>query len=115
MELKLQNGDYVPDGVGGLRRVWGQEALLQRVFYKLMARRGQFPFWEDLGSRLWKLGQIPPADREAAAAQYVTEALADEPELSVRNVTLTWEASTAEITVELNFRGETLAVSAQIQ
>lgn len=40
MELKLQNGDYVPDGVGGLRRVWGREALLQRVFYKLMARPG---------------------------------------------------------------------------
>lgn len=51
MELKLQNGDYVPDGVGGLRRVWGQEALLQRVFYKLMARRGSFPF-----GRIWAAG-----------------------------------------------------------
>ena len=40
MELKLRNGDYVPDGVGGLKRVEGREALLQRVLFKLTARRG---------------------------------------------------------------------------
>lgn len=59
MELILRNGDYVPDGVGGLRRAAGQEALLQRVLFRLTARRGAFPFWEDLGSRLWQLGRLP--------------------------------------------------------
>lgn len=115
MELKLENGDYVPDGVGGLRRVQGQEALVQRVLYKLTARRGQFPFLEDLGSRLWKLGQVTPAKREAAAQEYVAEALTDEPDLRVRDVALTWGPSAAELTVELSYGGETLTVSAQIQ
>lgn len=60
MELKLRNGDYVPDGVGGLKRVEGREALLQRVLFKLTARRGAFPFLPELGSRLWQLGKAPP-------------------------------------------------------
>lgn len=115
MELKLEHGDYVPDGIGGLQRVRGQEALLQRVLYKLTAHRGQFPFREDLGSRLWQLGKVAPAKRETAAAQYVAEALADEPELDIRNVALTWDAFTAEITVELRYQGETLTVTAQIR
>ena len=38
---------------------------------KLTARRGQFPFLEDFGSRLWTLGQLRPAERQAAAEQYV--------------------------------------------
>ena len=59
MELELRNGDYAADGVGGLRRVRGREALLQRVLFRLTARRGAFPFWETLGSRLWALGTLP--------------------------------------------------------
>ena len=78
MELAMQNGDYVPDGVGGLRRVSGREALLQRVLFKLAARRGAFPFREDLGSRLWQLPKLPAAQRQGAAAQFVAEALEGE-------------------------------------
>ena len=44
MELKLQNGDYVLDGAARLCRVEGAEALLQRVLFRLSARRGAFPF-----------------------------------------------------------------------
>ena len=55
MELQLKHGDYVSDGAGGVRRVAGNEALLQRVLFRLTARRGTFPFWETLGSQLWKL------------------------------------------------------------
>lgn len=58
MTLKIQNGDYVTDGCGGLERVEGTQALLQRVLFRLKARRGQFPFLETLGSRLWQLGQV---------------------------------------------------------
>lgn len=115
MELKLQNGDYVPDGVGGLQRVQGQEALLQRVLYKLTARRGQFPFREDLGSRLWQMGQLSPAKREAAAAQYVAEALSDEPQLRVQDTALTWGTSGAELTVTLSYAGTALTVTAQVR
>lgn len=58
MTLKIQNGDYVTDGCGGLERVEGTQALLQRVLFRLKAHRGQFPFLETLGSRLWQLGQV---------------------------------------------------------
>ena len=52
--LMLVNGDYVPQG-NGLRSAKGDEAVLQRMLMKLTARRGQFPFMENFGSRLWTL------------------------------------------------------------
>ena len=58
MGLSLRNGDYVPDGTGGLRRTEGREALLEQVLFRLTARRGTFPFLPELGSRLWQLGHL---------------------------------------------------------
>ena len=78
MGLSLRNGDYVPDGTGGLRRTEGREALLEQVLFRLTARRGTFPFLPELGSRLWQLGQLPAARRQSAAEQYAAEALAAE-------------------------------------
>ena len=52
METKLLNGDYVPDGLGGVARCQGADALLERVLFRLTARRGQFPPLPELGSRL---------------------------------------------------------------
>lgn len=115
-ELRLRTGDYVPDGMGGLERVEGREALLQRVLFKLTARRGQFPFWEDLGSRLWQLGRVPPGQRQGAAVQYAAEALADEPGLTVNTVTLTPESGSAgSLTVEMTWQGQDLAVTLDIR
>ena len=85
--LMLVNGDYVPQG-NGLRSAKGDEAVLQRMLMKLTARRGQFPFMENFGSRLWTLDRLRPAERQAAAEQYVLEALRDEPGLTVEQVTL---------------------------
>lgn len=116
MELQLKNGDYVPNGAGGLRRVMGSEELLQRVLFKLTARRGGFPFWEELGSRLWQLGQMPAAQRQSAAKQYVAEALADESGLRVEDVELTAEdGGAAALTAELSYGGERLSVTLDIQ
>ena len=78
MGLCLRDGDYVPDGRGGLRRAEGREALLERALFRLTARRGTFPFLPELGSRLWQLGQVPADGRQSAAEQYVAEALAGE-------------------------------------
>ena len=64
--LMLVNGDYVPQG-NGLRSAKGDEAVLQRMLMKLTARRGQFPFMENFGSRLWTLDRLRPAERQAAA------------------------------------------------
>lgn len=114
MELELRDGDYVADGVGGLRRVQGREALLQRALFRLTARRGAFPFWESLGSRLWALGRLPAPERQAAARQYVAEALAEEP-VTVEEVLLEQgEGGAAAVTVRLRYEGETLPVTVEV-
>lgn len=87
MELRIKDGDYVPNGSGGFVTVRGTDRLLQRALLKLTARRGAFPFMEDFGSRLWQLGRVEPAGRRAAAVQYAAEALEGE-ELTVKDVTL---------------------------
>ena len=115
MALELRNGDYVPDGAAGLKRVSGREALLQRVLFRLTARRGCFPFGQELGSRLWQLGKLPASARKSAAKQYVTEALAEEPEISVETVTLAEQAGQAVLTAELLCEGELLPVTVEIR
>lgn len=115
MELVLQNGDYVSDGTTGLRCARGQEALLQRVLFRLCAKRGRFPFWETLGSRLWQLGQIPASARPAAAKQYVTEALSEEKGLTVEDVVLTQNGEAGKLTVDLSYEGERLSVTVELQ
>ena len=77
-ELLLRDGDYVPDGQGGLRRAEGTDGLLQRVLFQLSARRGSFPFLPELGSRLYRLTQEKPGARAALARQYAAEALAEQ-------------------------------------
>ncbi len=87
MELLLREGDYVPDGQGGVVRLEGDEALLQRVLFRLSARRGMLPMLPQLGSRLYLLGRENPEGRLSAAKQYVTEALAEE-DVTVESVEL---------------------------
>ena len=116
MELKLENGDYVPDGIGGLRRVQGREELLQRILFKLTARRGMFPFREELGSRLWQLGRLSTGQRQSAAAQYVAEALQEERDVSVETVELSApENGVARLQVALTYEGEPLAVNLDVR
>ena len=116
MELKLRNGDYVADGMGGLQRVSGREELLQRVLFRLIARRGMFPFLENLGSRVLKNGQLAEVDRELAAKQYVVEALEDERELQVQTVVLSpGMDGSANLTVGMEWQGESLAATVKIQ
>ena len=114
MELMLRDGDYVPDGRGGFLRAEGAEEVLQRVLWKLTVRRGSFPLLPELGSELHRLGRVKPSARPAAARQYVQEALADEPELTVTGVTLLQDGDRGELTVALNWRAVDLAVTAEI-
>lgn len=109
-ELMIRNGDYVPDGSGGFRRVEGGEALLQRVLWKLCIRRGSFPLLPELGSRLSELGREKPGSRMALARQYVTEALADEEELEVTGVALEEEGGQTRLSVLLSWNGDNLTL-----
>ena len=103
MGLSLRNGDYVPDGTGGLRRTEGREALLEQVLFRLTARRGTFPFLPELGSQL-DYTVLPDA-----------EALAAEPGLTVEQVILTESGGgRAQVTVGLTWQGETLSVTVEV-
>lgn len=108
MEWKLTEGDYVPDGAGGLTALNGSGEMLARVLYRLTARRGALPFLPGLGSRLYLLGREKPSARQALAAQYVAEALREETDLSVRGVELLQEGETGRLTVYLDWQGEEL-------
>ena len=82
------DGDYVANGAGGQVGLTGEEALLQRVLFRLTTRRGMFPLLPELGSRLWLLGRERGSGRLSAAREYVAEALAAE-DVAVETVTLT--------------------------
>ena len=56
MELKIRNGDYVALENGGMEMVEGSAELIQRVLYRLTARREGFPFIPTLGSTLSWVG-----------------------------------------------------------
>ena len=107
MELKLRNGDYVPDGLGGFQRQTGSEALLSRALFLLTARRGAFPFLPELGSQLWRLREEKPSGRDMAALQYAQEALADLDVLVRYAVVTAGENQTARVAVTVLADGET--------
>lgn len=109
MELKLSDGDYTAAAGGMLKTVSGTEELLQRVALKLAARRGAFPFMPQFGSRLYELSRAKNAQREAAARQYIVEAIADEP-VSPTEITLSEDGDVLVVTVEFEYGGQTLAV-----
>lgn len=114
MEIKLVNGDYIPDGLGGIQRCSGADALLQRVLYRLTAHRGQFPFLPELGSRLYLLGRESPSQRLTAARQFAAEALIGE-DVTVTDVTLApLSDGHMAITVFLDYRGTDLTVTLSI-
>ena len=111
MELWLNQGDYVPDGAGGFVTLAGEEELLQRVLFRLCARRGAFPLLPELGSRLWLLGTEKPGSRLSAAREYVEEALEEE-NVSVERVSLS-DGGEGRILVNVWLRrnGETMEVT----
>ena len=115
MERKLINGEYVPDGAGGLTNLDGAQEVLSRVLFRLTARRGQFPFLPEMGSRLYLLGRERPSAREALALQYVTEALAQETDLAVLGTELQEDGTGAAVlTANLEWRGTPLAVQMDV-
>lgn len=115
MELRLRDGRYAVSPAGVLETVQGTDETLQRVLQRLTARRGAFWPDPDYGSRLYTLSRLKPAQRAAAAGEFVTEALAGETDVTVENVSyvpgangsaavrvaLTVDGRSAEMTVEV--------------
>jgi len=113
-ELLIQHGDYVANGRGGVQCLNGNEALLQRVLFRLRARRGGFPLLPELGSDLHLLPREPPTAWQSLAARYVSQALQPE-NVTVKTVEVTMpEEGSLMLTVYLDREGETLSVQTQL-
>ena len=113
-EFQMTQGDFVPDGMGNFCRLEGSRALVQRVLFKLTARRGAFPFLPRLGSRLHTLGREKASARQALCLQYVQEALEDE-SVTVTGVDYREEREDARVIVYLQWQGEALEVTAELR
>ena len=111
--LILREGDYVPNGQGGFSTAVGAAEVLERILWKLTVKRGSFPFLPELGSRLHLLSKVPAKEREAVAAQYVAEALAEE-EVALREVKLAWEGERTLLTLRLDWQGEELTATVEM-
>lgn len=114
MERKLINGDYVPDGAGGLVTLSGGEEALARVLYRLTARRGAMPFLPELGSRLYQLGREKPSARQALALQYVAEALREETDIRVETVELDQGENRGRLRAVLRWQGKPLTAQLNV-
>lgn len=111
MELKIVDGDYVPNGTGSLCSLTGAEEVLARVLFRLTARRGALPFLPTLGSRLYRVTRERPSQWQGLAERYVLEALEEETDLQVSGVEVAQGEEGAELTVRLTWQGEPLSVS----
>lgn len=105
MELKLENGRYCSGNGGGFETVRGSSELAQRVEMKLCARRGGFALMPEFGSRLYMLPKVRASEREAAARQYIAEALSDEPEVVLSGIVLSY-GDEGVLRLELTFNGD---------
>lgn len=109
-ELQMTNGDFVPDGAGDFCRLEGSQALIQRILFKLTARRGALPFLPQLGSMLYTLAKEKKSARQTLCEQYVRQALEDE-DVMVTGVTYSEQGALAQVGVELEWHGEPLEIS----
>ncbi len=116
MERKLSGGDYLPGAQGDFQSLDGAQALLQRVLFRLTARRGQFPFLPEMGSRLYQLCRDgKPSARSALARQYTVQALESEEDLTITDVQ--WSdlgGNRGHLQVFLEWQGEPLSLSLDI-
>lgn len=114
MERKLINGEYVPNGAGGLTTLEGAQEVLARVLFRLTARRGGLPFRPNLGSRLYQILREKPSARQALAAQYAAEALEEETDLKLSQVEWQDTEDGGRVVVRLEWRGETLTAQVDL-
>lgn len=112
MELKRIDGDYVADGIGGLQRLYGTDAVIERVLFRLSVPKGSFSLLPELGSELHLLGREKPLARASAARQYVAAALREEENVSVEDVSLTAaEGDTLSLRAVLRIDGADTALT----
>ena len=103
MELKFDAGAYVKNKSGGFATVSGKDETVQRVLMKLTARRGAFSPLPEFGSELYTLPRLKRSQRETAARHMVHDALSDETDVTVTDVSYTEkDGDTGVVTVALS-------------
>lgn len=112
-ELQMVNGDYIPNGAGDFCRLEGSQALIQRVLFKLSARRGALPFLPETGSLLYTLFREKKSARQALCTRYVQQALEGE-NVTVTGVTYREENRSAYVRINLEWQGEPLEVTVSL-
>lgn len=113
VEWVMKDGDLVPNGAGGFTWVQGEQAVLQRALFKLIARRGSFPFLPELGSKLHTLCREKASARQGLCRQYVAQALEGE-DVVIKEVTYTEGAGRAQVEVRLEWQGGAGTVTARL-
>lgn len=106
MEMKLKNGDYITDSLGGFETCIGADEKLERVLFKLCCRRGGFAPMPGLGSNLYKLLGEKRENRHAAARKYILEALERESGLNLSAVSVTDTENGLMVNAEFEYNGE---------
>ena len=115
MEMKFVDGDYVHDGCGGFETVSGAGEVLNRVLFKLSARRGGFELMPELGSRLYTLFSCKGSMLESLAREYILEAVSGEQGLTLTSVELeSVESDTLNIRAVFEYNGERLETVTEV-
>ena len=115
MSLLLKNRDYAVNGNGGVAVATGGEALLNEVLFRLVVRRGSFPFLPQLGSRMYLLRREKPSAWADLACQYAAEALADLTDLTVTGAAVARRGDALWAEIFLKWKGEGLTVTAELE
>ena len=111
----MKNGCYVAGRYGGVSTVSGQEEKIQRIMMRLAAHRGGFLPMPDYGSRIYTLGGVKPSGRDAAARQFVHEALSEEDGVTVTEVKCsTIGHDSLRVDVALSLYGESFQMSFEV-
>lgn len=108
MEIKLENGNYVPGKYSGLTTVSGDEETAQRIAMKLTARRGGFAPLPDYGSRLYTLPAVKPSERQTAARQFIAEALSGETDAALSALSISQGNGTLSLSLTFQVGGGTV-------
>ena len=103
MALKIIDGRYALSDRGETVSVTGDDEITERILFKLKVRRGSFLPIPNLGSRLYLLPKEKRADMENAARGYITQALAEETEVTVTNVTAQYEKDGILLSLTVNY------------
>ena len=112
MELELTGGRYVP-AAGALAVVSGAEELCKRIHMKLCTRRGSFLPLPEYGSRLHLLHRCRTGQREAAARQYIAEALEGEA-LELEKLIMTQEGDRLRLDMVFRTGDDTICLETTI-